>query len=163
VSGVRLNRQQARRLAFANGAARCALGIVALARPGVPLTPWVGDASRTPAPRLLARALGGRDLALGLGALIALGDGGPVRGWLEAAALADAVDTLVTLGALRASPGTARRGRLAVLAAAGTGVAAAVLAARHVDEPAHWPRPAGCRLADAHPGLRPALLVQRTP
>jgi hypothetical protein len=155
MNGVRLSRDQARRLAFANGAARCALGVVALAGPGVPLAPWVGDASRAPAPRLLARALGGRDLALGLGALIALGGGGPVRGWLEAAALADAVDALVTLGALGPSAGTARRGRLGVLVAATTGVAWAVLAARHVDDPPVRRRPPE--------GLRTALLVQRAP
>jgi len=36
--------------------------------------------------------LGGRDMALGLGVVIALDRGAPVRGWLEACALADGVD-----------------------------------------------------------------------
>jgi hypothetical protein len=36
--------------------------------------------------------LGGRDLALGLGVVIALDRGAPVRGWLEACVLADTVD-----------------------------------------------------------------------
>ena len=36
--------------------------------------------------------LGGRDLALGLGVVIALDRGTPVRGWLEAGALADGLD-----------------------------------------------------------------------
>src|ERR1700759_44133 len=41
---------------------------------------------------LFVRMLGGRDIALGLGTVIALDRGKPVRGWLEGAALADAVD-----------------------------------------------------------------------
>jgi hypothetical protein len=130
---VTLSRDRARRLAFLNGAARCALGLAALAAPTVPLAPWVGEARSAPAVRLLARALGARDLALGLGALLALSGDGPVRGWMEAAALADAGDVLVTLGTSAIGP---RRGRLAVLAAAAGGATCAGLAARHVDQPA---------------------------
>jgi hypothetical protein len=128
-----LHRDQARRLALANGAARCALGITALAVPSGPLTPWVGGAGGTQAVRLLARALGGRDLAIGAGTLLALRRGGTVRGWVEAAGLADAGDVLVTAGAFASLP---RRGRWAVLAAATAGVVAAALTARHVDQPA---------------------------
>ena len=42
---------------------------------------------------MLARAFGVRDLAIGLGAVIALDRGMPVRGWIEAGVLSDAVDT----------------------------------------------------------------------
>jgi hypothetical protein len=128
-----LDRDQARCLALANGAARCALGVIALAVPTIPLTPWVGGAGGGQAVRLLARALGGRDLAIGAGTLLALRRGGAVRGWVEAAGLADAGDVLVTLGAFASLP---RRGRWAVLAAATAGVAAAGLTARQVDQPA---------------------------
>jgi hypothetical protein len=36
--------------------------------------------------------VGARDLALGLGVLVALKRGAPVRGWLEASAVVDGVD-----------------------------------------------------------------------
>jgi len=42
--------------------------------------------------RLFARMVGARDLGLGLGLLIALNRGAPVRGWLEASALVDGID-----------------------------------------------------------------------
>jgi hypothetical protein len=47
--------------------------------------------------KVLARAFGARDLAIGLGVVIALDRGAPVRGWIEAGALSDGVDTLATL------------------------------------------------------------------
>lgn len=45
----------------------------------------------------IVRGMGGRDLALGLGLLTALENGGRARGWLEAGALADASDAVGTL------------------------------------------------------------------
>ena len=71
-------RVQLRRGATAVAAARVAIGVLALARPGVPSRPWVGvgagtgDGTAGLAARVLGRALGGRDLGLGLGALVAL-------------------------------------------------------------------------------------------
>jgi hypothetical protein len=41
--------------------------------------------------------LGARDIALGLGTVIALDRGKPVRGWLEGSALADTVDCIACL------------------------------------------------------------------
>ncbi len=58
--------------AAALAAARTGIGVVALVCPEVVGRPWVGDAAGTAQGRVLARALGGRDLALGLGALAAL-------------------------------------------------------------------------------------------
>lgn len=52
----------------------------------------------------IMRGMGGRDLALGLGLLVALEDGGRARGWLEAGALADASDALGTLMAWGSLP-----------------------------------------------------------
>ena len=75
-------RVQLRRGATAVAAARVAIGVLALARPGVPSRPWVGAGAGTGAgtaglaARALGRALGGRDLGLGLGALVALDSGG---------------------------------------------------------------------------------------
>ena len=71
---------------------------------------------------MLARALGARDLTLGLGAL-----GSGNRGWAAAGAAADALDAAVTLGSFNELP---RRGRLLVLGAAGGGAIAGGLAIR---------------------------------
>jgi hypothetical protein len=115
-------------LALSTAAARAALGVVAIAAPSLPLRPWVGRvAAEEDAPRLLARALGGRDLALGLGALAALATGRPARGWILLGGLADAVDVTATVAHWSSLP---RLGRLAVVGAAGSSVAAAVLAQR---------------------------------
>jgi hypothetical protein len=58
---------------------------------------WIGpDAARRPV-KVLARAFGARDLAIGLGVVIALDRGTPARGWIEAGALSDAVDTCASV------------------------------------------------------------------
>ena len=61
-----------RRGAVAVAAGRVALGLTALAWPSVPARPWVGAAADDLAARVFGRALGARDVALGLGALTAL-------------------------------------------------------------------------------------------
>ncbi len=73
--------------------ARIALGIGAIAAPGTAAGLIARESTEAAgvAP-LLARMVGFRDLALGLGTVIALGNGTPVRGWLEASALADVGD-----------------------------------------------------------------------
>jgi hypothetical protein len=60
---------------------------------------WVGDATEGTPSHMAIRGLGGRDVAIGLGILKAMEQGGRVRGWLEAGAVADASDALGTLGA----------------------------------------------------------------
>jgi hypothetical protein len=125
-----LDARRARRLALLNGLGRSVLGVVALSAPVLPLTPWVGAAATDPAAKLLARALGGRDLAIGLGTLWAGRRQQPLAGWVTAAGLADAGDVAVTLGRFSSLP---RYGRWAVLAAAAGGVLAAAAAAAAVD------------------------------
>ena len=69
---------------------------------------WIGsDAARRPV-KVLARAFGARDLAIGLGVVIALDRGTPVRGWIEAGALSDAIDTAASLLAGGSIPGAIR-------------------------------------------------------
>ena len=63
---------------------------------------WGIDAD--PAVSAVMRGMGGRDLALGVGLLASLEDGGRARGWLEAGALADASDALGTLMAWGSLP-----------------------------------------------------------
>jgi hypothetical protein len=120
-----IDRDRARAIAALNGMARCALGVVALTAPALPLAPWVGSGAADPDARLLARALGGRDLALGAGTLAALAGAGPVRPWSRAAGVADLGDLVITCVAWKRLP---RLGRLAVASAAGSGVIAALVA-----------------------------------
>ncbi len=61
-----------RRGAVIVAAGRVGLGLTALAWPAVPARPWVGAAADDLAARVFGRALGARDVALGLGALAAL-------------------------------------------------------------------------------------------
>ena len=92
---------QLRRGAVAVAAGRVGLGLTALAWPSVPARPWVGAAADGVAARVFGRALGARDLALGLGALAALqgrGAGtGSARAWVAAGALSDALDVLASV------------------------------------------------------------------
>lgn len=104
-----------RRLALGLALARVGLGAVATVSPEVVARPWVGDEAQTTGSRVLARALGGRDVALGLGALLAARRGTAIGPWVAMAALADIVDTSVTAATFEALP---RRGRLVVLASA---------------------------------------------
>ena len=61
-----------RRGATAVAVSRVGVGVVAFAAPALVSRSWVGGAGGGPSGRVLGRALGGRDLALGLGALAAL-------------------------------------------------------------------------------------------
>ena len=81
---------------------------------------------------LLARMVGGRDIALGLGTVIALDRGTPVRGWLEGSALADAVDCLACVVGRSELPGNVVGATVGI---AGASVAAAALLARRLDPP----------------------------
>ena len=126
-----MDRDKARQIAEAIALGRIGIGIIALVAPTVPLRPWVGrDFAWQPRAKLLARSLGARDLALGVGVMLALRHKSPVRGWVEGAALADAGDTLATLLAFGKLP---KSGRWLVLASAAGAAAAARLAAPVVD------------------------------
>ncbi len=105
--------------------------------PRLPSAPWVGrDEADRPSVRLFARALGGRDLALGLGCVLALRKGRRARGWVEAGALADAGDTLATLLAFSSLPRRSRVGILALTigAALAGGALAPLVDAAHTND-----------------------------
>ncbi len=84
-------------LARVLAATRVGFGALFLLAPSFVARMWVGEGAEEPSAKALARALGVRDAALGLGALIALEQGASTRQWLEASALADAGDALATL------------------------------------------------------------------
>ncbi len=95
--------------ALATGLAvnRILFGLNFVAAPARGGASWIGAAAaRRPATGVFARALGARDLALGLGALHALrsGDDAAARTWMAAHAVADGVDLLATLAARRQLP-----------------------------------------------------------
>jgi hypothetical protein len=111
-------------------AGRIVLGGALLAAPTVTAGPWFGRRSAgRPAVRVLARSLGARDLALGLGLLAAVEGGASARRWLGAGVLADATDFAATLGAGDVLPGAGRKlvlGMAGSATLAGLGLAAAL-------------------------------------
>lgn len=106
-------------------AGRMAIGSGFVAFPRLALKVWPGRDSERPVTRSLARSLGGRDLALGLGLLFAVRHQRGVRGWLEAGMLADAVDAVSIVVAWKHLP----RARSAVVLAGAVG---AVVGARRL-------------------------------
>src|SRR3712207_4646875 len=96
-------------------AARFLFGVAFIAEPKLMERAWIGKQARLPGAQLLARAVGARDLALGLGGLQALTrNDGSARPWLASAAVCDAVDFGATWRAGRGIPRGARSGVLAI-------------------------------------------------
>ncbi|MGH3206749.1 MAG: hypothetical protein ACRDNO_03205 [Trebonia sp.] len=104
---------------------RVGLGVAALVSPSVPARPWVGASADELGAQVFGRALGARDLALGLGALAAAqaaSSGSWPAGarsagaWYTAGALSDALDVAVTVAAWPRLP---RATRWLVAASAG--------------------------------------------
>jgi hypothetical protein len=104
-----------RLLAVLISVGRFLFGVAFIAKPKLMERAWIGKQARLPGAQLLARAVGARDLALGLGGLQAAARGdGSARPWLAAAALCDAVDFGATWTAGRGIPRQARSGVLAI-------------------------------------------------
>jgi hypothetical protein len=120
-----------RRGAWAVAAGRVAVGMTAMAWPSVPARPLVGAAADEAAGRVFGRAVGARDIALGLGALRALqrvaAEPGSAWAWIAAGALSDALDVVASLSSWRELP---HGSRWLVVASAGgaalTGAAGAL-------------------------------------
>jgi hypothetical protein len=110
---------------------RLLFGVAFIAQPTLMDRGWIGKQARLPGAQVLARAVGARDLAVGLGGLQAVArDDGSARPWLGAAAICDAVDFGATWVAGRGIPRQARTGVLGIagvfallsaIAAAGSG------------------------------------------
>jgi hypothetical protein len=123
-----------RHAATAVAAGRIALGVAALIWPSVPARPWVGVSADELGAQVFGRALGARDLALGLGALAAArrapSGSRSVGAWYAAGALSDALDVAVTAAAWPRLPRVTRwlvaasAGGAAIAGAAGTLAAA---------------------------------------
>src|ERR1044072_4526408 len=105
---------------------RLALG-AALSQVG---TGWVGEDAQRPTVSVMMRGLGARDMALALGTLGALRNGGPLKPWLIGASLADATDLVATVGAGKAIPA---QGRAAIVVLAGMALVQQLAIARTVE------------------------------
>ncbi len=116
-----------RAVARMTAAGRVAVGVALLVAPGLVAGSWAGADCRRPGAKVLARALGARDLVLGLGVLAALERGDEhAATWVQAGAFADATDAAATALALRHLPRVSGLGVLAIAAgSAATGFAAA--------------------------------------
>lgn len=124
---------EGRNVAVGLAGGRIAIGVGALVAPGLVGRTMTGRSGG--ATSLFVRMLGARDLGLGLGVLMALDRGAPVRGWLEASALVDGIDAAASLLARN------HMRRSVVPGAVGLATAGAVLGAwlsRQLDPP---PRP----------------------
>ncbi|HEX4245410.1 MAG TPA: hypothetical protein VHY77_07585 [Acidimicrobiales bacterium] len=123
-----------RRAAQAIAWGRVAIGGTALVAPLVVTRPWVGDSADNGPIKLLARVLGARDLALGVGTLRALArSDDEARPWVALAGVSDGVDALVTVAALAWLP---RRTRWLVLGASLGAAVASIRVATALDRAA---------------------------
>jgi hypothetical protein len=92
------------------GLGRTIYGTGLMLMPGVFGRPWIGSHAQQPTAQLALRALGVRDAALGIGALITADDPDRQRPWLAAGAISDLVDGVATLAAGAAIPRRSREG-----------------------------------------------------
>ncbi len=128
-----MDRARARRIATAIAGCRILVGATAVLAPKLALRGWTGGATGDEAGgRLLARAVGVRDIALGAGAILAERHDAPVRGWTEAGYLTDVGDLAAGAIAFNKLP---RLMRFRVLAAAAAAAAAGAIVSPAVDKP----------------------------
>src|ERR671936_1953636 len=104
-------------LAAALAVNRAAFGLNYLIRPEEARKSWIGPVAKVPATQVIVRSQGVRDIALGGGALRALGrrDDRELRAWVAGQTLSDLVDLLATWDARRKLP--KRQARLAMTVA----------------------------------------------
>lgn len=121
-----------RRLAAGLAATRVALGFAALAFPEPAGRAWIGPGAAGHDRAVIVRALGGRDVALGLGALLALRSGRDASRWLAMGAASDLVDTAASSWGFSALP---RWRRWLVLAASGGAACTGAVLAANLPSP----------------------------
>jgi hypothetical protein len=111
-------------------AGRVVVGVALVAIPGRSAGTWIGPVAKDPAVKVMTRAMGARDLAIGMGTLRALRDGTTAQAWSLAGAASDLVDATATLLAIRH---LGLRRALPLLVVATTAGIASYVASEHVD------------------------------
>lgn len=102
---------------------RIGLGMALFAAPRTAARLWLGR-EVSPAAGVLARGLGARDLALGIGMLVTADDGGDVDPWMDAGVVADTADAVAVMMAREHLDARVVAGTMAVaLGAAAAGLA----------------------------------------
>jgi len=85
-------------------AGRIAIGVGLLLAPRLVTRPWIGADAGRPGAKVLARAMGARDVVIGAIALHTLSNPQVAPRWQKAGAAVDAVDLAATLAARRELP-----------------------------------------------------------
>lgn len=83
---------------------RVVIGVAAFVAPRRFARAWTGEGTETVIASIATRGLAARDVALGLGTLLALERGAPVKHWIQAQVVADGADALGTLANFRDLP-----------------------------------------------------------
>jgi hypothetical protein len=91
-----------------------------VALPRLSVSGWIGAPAAHPAAGVLTRALGAREIGLGLGLLASADRSRPLRPWLAAGIIADATDLIASVSAREHLPKAAVP---LIVVAAGTGIA----------------------------------------
>lgn len=78
-------------------ALRLGVGLAMFLAPRRILRTWTGESGDALPSTIALRGMAGRDIAIGLGLLMAIENDAPKRGWLEASALSDAADATATI------------------------------------------------------------------
>jgi hypothetical protein len=94
----------ARMLARGLALGRIALGAGIAVAPARMSRGWVGEDGAGPGAQVIGVGLGARDVAVGVGSLLALERGGDARTWLAASVLCDAADAIATFSRRDALP-----------------------------------------------------------
>lgn len=106
-------------------AGRLLFGIGLLAAPDKTARGWIGDDARRPGVKLVLRALGARDAALGAGALATRDRPDRLAAWIAAGAVCDLADLAITLATpADALPANARWATVALAGGSALGGAA---------------------------------------
>ena len=118
---------QRRLVALWHARGRGILGLLCILFPGLVAT--VGMGRPGPVGRAVVRMLGVRDIALGLGAISGIREGGPTEEWIGWGAVADGVDAV----SLLVTPGLPKRARLTGLVAGASAVYGYLTARAYAD------------------------------
>ena len=109
---------------------RTVVGAAMIALPRLSASTWIGAPAAHPAAGVLTRALGAREIGLGLGLLASADRKRPLRPWLAAGMIADLTDLVATVAARESLP---KLSLPMIVGAAGSGIALGAVALAGAD------------------------------